>query len=77
MNKYPIERIRNIGIMALIDAGKQQLPKGYCFIPEDYTELGSARWSRYNGLDGREKERGITITSAATTFIGRIIKLIL
>ncbi|MFA6469948.1 MAG: elongation factor G [Bacteroidota bacterium] len=70
--KYPLERTRNIGIMAHIDAGKTTTTERILFytgvlhrVGEVHDGAATMDWME------QEKERGITITSAATTCFWR------
>lgn len=70
MKKITLENVRNIGIMAHIDAGKTTLTERVLFYTGRTHKLGEVHeggavmdWME------QEKERGITITSAATTAI--------
>ena len=70
--KYDLEHTRNIGIMAHIDAGKTTTTERILFytgithkIGEVHDGAATMDWME------QEKERGITITSAATTCIWR------
>lgn len=68
MSSYPIQRYRNIGIAAHIDAGKTTVSERVLFytgishkIGEVHEGAATMDWME------QERERGITITSAATT----------
>src|SRR4030065_2057399 len=76
---FPLDKVRNIGIIAHIDAGKTTVTERILY----YT----GRTYKVGGVDegtavmdwmDQERERGITITAAATTayWLGRRINII-
>ena len=77
--EFPLEKTRNIGIMAHIDAGKTTTTERILFYTGKTHKIGEVH-------DGgatmdwmvQEQERGITITSAATTchWLGHTINII-
>lgn len=70
--EYPIDRIRNIGIMAHIDAGKTTTTERILYYTGKNYKIGEVHEGAAT-MDWmpQEQERGITITSAATTCFWR------
>ncbi len=68
VQKAQIERIRNVGVMAHIDAGKTTVTERILFFTGKRHKLGEVHDGQA-AMDWmvQEQERGITITSAATT----------
>ncbi|HEV2412345.1 MAG TPA: elongation factor G [Candidatus Saccharimonadales bacterium] len=66
--KYPLDKIRNIGIIAHIDAGKTTTTEGILYRTGRVHKIGEVHQGEAT-MDWmeQERERGITITSAATT----------
>ncbi len=68
LRTHPIDRVRNIGIMAHIDAGKTTTTERILFYTGRVHRMGEVHEgaTTMDWMD-QERERGITITSAATT----------
>ena len=68
MSRFPLERTRNIGIMAHIDAGKTTTTERVLYYTGVTYKIGEVHdGTAVMDWMPQEQERGITITSAATT----------
>jgi elongation factor G len=66
--KYPLEHVRNIGIIAHIDAGKTTVTEGVLYRTGLKHKIGAVHEGETTtDWMAQEKERGITITAAAVT----------
>src|SRR3989440_10955264 len=73
--KFPLERTRNIGIAAHIDAGKTTLTERILFYTGMIHKIGEVHeGTTVTDWMEQERERGITITSAATTCFWQQVK---
>jgi elongation factor G len=67
-NRYPLEKIRNIGIIAHIDAGKTTTTEGILYRTGLRHKIGTVdEGETVTDWMAQERERGITIVSAAVT----------
>ena len=71
---FPLERYRNFGIMAHIDAGKTTTTERILYYTGKSHKIGEVHdgAATMDWME-QEQERGITITSAATTFLEQTI----
>jgi len=73
---HPLERYRNFGIMAHIDAGKTTTTERILYYTGVTYKIGSVdEGTATMDWMEQERERGITITSAATTCVWRDIRI--
>lgn len=71
--EYPLERTRNIGIIAHIDAGKTTVTEGILYLTGRTHKIGVVHEgdTQMDWME-QERERGITITSAATASLWKL-----
>ena len=68
---HTLDKYRNIGIMAHIDAGKTTTQKEFYVTQGKSHKIGEVHDGANNGLDGTRAGKRITITSAATHVLAR------
>jgi elongation factor G len=75
-NDYPLEKVRNIGIMAHIDAGKTTTTERILFFTGENYKIGNVDdGTTTMDFMKQEQDRGITIQSAATTCFWKGVKI--
>ena len=64
-----IEKLRNIGILAHVDAGKTTLTENFLFLSKEIKKMGNVdKGTCQTDFSAIEKERGISVISATTLF---------